>query len=309
MKTEWILQELRSRRRSDLTSAAYVLMQMGLALGPAIIAAALAPEWPCLIALAVVSGIGLNGSVNMLHETAHRLVFKRKEMNNLLGYWLLGPMLGTDFGPYRERHWKHHKHLGSSDDPKLSYRRSIRGGRFVILIVEILSGLLAVRKWLFQFQSPLEEQPAEGEATDGSGFFIRFVLFQMGLLGGLLLASNSAGYGITEAALAYGVYLYGLIAVTVLLAELRGLEEHQQVSGGEWLEGEAVLRNLSCNPLTRLLFGSWGFGEHAAHHLDSAVPAYHLKELSARMSEEDSRYLHGVGYLTILARAVAGKGR
>ena len=79
------------------------------------------------IILTVISfiwvGIFINGIINLMHESAHRLVFKKKIYCDFLGEFILGPLLITDFKAYRNRHWVHHNKLGSEEDTKFIYKK------------------------------------------------------------------------------------------------------------------------------------------------------------------------------------------
>ena len=112
--------------------------------------------------------------------------------------------------------------------------------------------------------------------------------------------------GLMHGALAYlVVYLYGMASLAVLVATLRAVAEHQPRAGDELRIGQAALRNLRAGPLSRLIFGCYGFAEHGSHHLEPAVPAYHLPVLSRRHAAADSRLEPRSSYWSILRQAVA----
>src|SRR5262249_38501625 len=110
-------------------------------------------------------------------------------------------------------------------------------------------------------------------------------------------------------ALAYGgVYAYGLMSVTVFAAAVRALAEHQ-IGDDETCarRGEAAMRNLHCNALTRLLFGAYGFELHATHHQRPGVPYYQLPELTKSLLPSDPTLAIGPGYIGRLIRLTSSR--
>ena len=91
-------------------------------------------------------------------------------------------------------------------------------------------------------------------------------LFAASILGVAAVAHSSWEAATASAVLAYGlVYVYGLGACTSFVAGLRAVAEHQIGPDGAPVVGRAALRNLRCNPITRLVFGAYGFADHATH--------------------------------------------
>ena len=241
---------------------------------------------------------------------AHALTFRRRWLNEVLGGWLLAPLVLTDFAEYRRRHWDHHRHLGTAKDPKLVYRTNIKGAGLLALGVRCAVGLEALRR--------LTEKPEEVEPRADSGksatlsprLFLAHGLFFGSLFAVAYLSHNDLQPALLAAGLAYAVvYGYGLGAITIFAAALRAIAEHQIYDSIDGQQGAAALRNLKCNPLTRLLFGAYGFGEHATHHLRPAVPYYSLPALTTELVGGDATLVARRGYLGAVlncARTSAG---
>ena len=71
---------------------------------------------------------------------------------------------------------------------------------------------------------------------------------------------------------------------------------------GDIVDGDAALRNFSPGLLEWLLFGAYGFVDHATHHRHPAVPWYQLSALSRALACDDAT-LRPVGtHLHVLAR-------
>ena len=108
---------------------------------------------------------------------------------------------------------------------------------------------------------------------------------------------------ITAAIVAYGfVYLYGLASLTVFAATLRAIAEHQTGADDALDEGRAALPNFRSGPLSRLVFGSYGFSNHATHHRRPSVPHYRLAEVTAALAADEPALRPATGYVATLRR-------
>ena len=291
-------------RRSDVVSWVVVTAHLALVFAAVLAAAAIGPS-PWLIVAWLWFGLTFTGPLNLMHECAHRLAFRRRRSSDLLGRWVLGPLSFADFDAYRERHWAHHRNLGLDGDTKDAYRVDIRGAGLVRLLAGCLSLRDAVRK--FTRQAPPGEELPLGEGVGMGAALLRTAVVQGLLAGSVLavawLAHDGAGRILVSAALAYGfVYLYGLAALTVFAATLRAVAEHQVGADGAITEGRAALRNFPAGPLTRLVFGSYGFANHATHHREPGVAHYRLPTVTASLAVAEPGLIPTRTYLATLWR-------
>ncbi len=287
-------------KRPDRISSVIVLAHVLLVFTPVYLAAALPPGWWLLLPW-LVFGFMMNGLLNLMHEAAHYHVFQRRAANDLLGRWFLGPLAAADFDAYRQRHWDHHRHLGDPADPKLTYHQDIRGRQMLYHVLRCLTLVEALGKFRLQ-QGAVDDEPAPGRSL---GWLLRTLAVQVMFAGSLLGVAGWAHSGVARAvrpaALAYFfVYVYGLGSLTVLAANIRAIAEHQIDTQEEPHRGTAALRNFSCNTVTRLLFGAYGFGEHATHHHQPAIPYYRLTQSTFALAAKDASLAPTHGYLRTL---------
>jgi fatty acid desaturase/SAM-dependent methyltransferase len=293
-------------RRSDWQSAMVALAHIALTYLPVYLAAASGAS-ALLVVYWLWFGLLQNGLINMMHECAHKLMFRRPWLNEALGGAVLAPRVVTDFGSYCRRHWDHHRQLGTAADPKVVYHTSIRKPRLWALVVRCAVGLEAFQRLT---ERPSESLHADDDDAKSTGLSLRLVATQAVFSGSVLAIAWIAHPGdwrasLRAAACAYfGVYCYGLLSVTVFAAALRAIAEHQIGTDGASTEGTAALRNLRCNALTRMVFGAYGFGEHATHHHRPGVPYYHLPALTREMAATDPAFVAHRGYLGTLALLV-----
>jgi fatty acid desaturase len=196
----------------------------------------------------------------------------------------------ADFDAYRQRHWEHHRSLGTDADPKYVYHTSIEGRRLFTLLVKCLVLFEPARRFSMNFRGNTGEPSEPTDDTRDPKWPLRAAVFHLVLtasLAGLalLVRDGSPIRIVMEAAIAYGiVYLYGLAAVTVFFASLRAIAEHQIGADNAPHQNDAALRNFKTNFFTQWLFGAYGFADHYTHHLKPAIPYYNLPRATQEMS-------------------------
>src|SRR5881397_1583730 len=86
------------------------------------VALALVARWPnpltVVVALFVIGGRQLGLAV-LMHEAAHRTLFRERRWNDLVGNWLCAYPVWSDLYPYRPYHLQHHAKTWTEHDPDL----------------------------------------------------------------------------------------------------------------------------------------------------------------------------------------------
>jgi fatty acid desaturase len=265
------------QKRRDGISLAIVIANVTVVFAPVYAAAALGLGWS-FVPLWLWFGLSLNGLLNLMHEAAHSLVFRTRRASDILGRWVLAPLVLADFDSYRDRHWQHHKRLGEPDDTKDTYLVDVRGWASAALLGRCLIMVEAARKFAHQLHT---KTPASGLRRGGGHALARIVVVHAAFASSLLAiawaAQRDFSRALSSAAAAYGlVYLYGLGSLTLLAATVRAVAEHQVGDDGSINEGRAALRNFKAGPISRFFLGGYGFAEHATHHYEPAIPYYRL---------------------------------
>ena len=283
-------------KRSDARTAIVIILHIGFTYLPVFLAAAVPLDGRVLF-FWLWFGLTKNGLINLMHECAHRLCFRRAWANEALGKWVLAPLVLTKFQEYRERHWDHHRYLGLLADPKVVYRTNVKGQNAVRLVVRCLLGIEAVRRLTEKPLGPSFSSKPKRSAQALPLVSVH-VLFLTSLTFVAVLFQPTHGKAVVTVVVAYGfVYAYGLSSITVLAAAVRAIAEHQIRLEKDLREGSAALRNLRCNFLTLLLFGAYGFRDHATHHRHPDVPYYQLPAVTLRLSATDAEFVPGNGYI------------
>ena len=294
-------------KRSDAVSLTVVIGHLLLVFSPIYAAAALGPGWHLLVWW-LWFGLSMNGILNLMHECAHLHVFKDRTWSEALGQRVIAPLVFADFAAYRRRHWDHHRFLGHDGETKDTYLIDIRGVSFLKAFFRCVLMVEAARKFLKQTGADPERAQA------GRRWLVDVALVQAVFTASLVLTARifnrdqSWGTAVYFAGLAYAiVYLHGLMSLTVFMASLRAIAEHQQYDAASARAGYAALRNFTCNPLSRFLMGAYGFGEHFTHHRAPAIPYYRLHAATAEMSQEDPALRPEKDYFTVLAEIFGGR--
>ena len=248
-------------------------------------------------------GIFINGIINLMHESAHRLVFKKRKYCDFLGEYILGPLLVTDFKAYRDRHWIHHNKLGSEEDTKFVYKKKIKGLNLIIFFFECMFLKEGITKFIYQFKNRIQTKVS-------ISFFIKTIGFQLTIFSLIFLSqlviTNQDLEKITYNTLLsyFFIYLYSLASLGVFFSSLRSIAEHQINNNIDRLHGDAILRNLKSNFLTTLMFGSYGFADHATHHEYPSIPSYNLEKFRKEIEMNNIDLKPTKGYFEILKDCV-----
>jgi fatty acid desaturase len=291
-------------KRPDWVSAASIFAHAALVFGPLFVVVAQPPGVAWLLCY-LWFGVTAHGVLNLLHECAHYHVFSARTGSDVVGRWMLGPLVFTDFDAFRRRHWDHHRFLGREGDTKDAYLWKISGWGLASLLYRCLTLQVALRKWRLQSPAAADRYSLATMA--------RTALAQAIFLGVLVasckwISGEPWTTAIVRSALFYVlVFVYGLASLSPFVSSLRTIAEHQPGTDGSPTEGRAVLRNFHCGPFGRLVFGAYGFADHATHHLHPAVPAYRLPALTRRDDSEGLRRRRGyLGTLAMLVRGATG---
>jgi fatty acid desaturase len=286
--------------RPDWVSLSVVSSHLALVLSPIYAAAVLPLGW-LTIAAWLLFGLSMNGILNLMHECAHIHVFTKRHWSEALGRFVIGRLVFANFDEHRRRHWNHHRHLGHEGETKDTYLIDIRRVLLIRYLLRCLSIGEAFKKFYNQARSGSEA------VTRSRAWLLRVSGFQLVFLSSLVFAAclgnrttSWAGIGV-NVCVAYGfVYLYGLMSITVFMAALRAIAEHQLYDDGATENGYAALRNFRCSPLSRYLMGAYGFGEHHTHHRYPAIPYYQLAGATRELARSEPALTPGKDYFAVL---------
>ena len=281
-------------KKSDLRG----LWELGFAWGSIVVIGAVTVIWPnplTILAACVLFGGRQMALAALMHESAHRSLFKSRWMNDVLGKWLTGAPIIEDIDEYRPYHFQHHKytgqpHKGKTGDPDL------------VLIRAYPVGAKSLRRWLRN----------DLLGVTGLRLYKTRIGMKLGLIGrergrivrtwpeggmrelGSRIVKNYSAPIVVHAAVITGLALLGVawlylpwlvaqLTVFHFVMRVRVIAEHGMTErGGNMLRNTRTTRARWFN---KLFFAPHNLNYHLEHHLYPGVPCYRLAKLHRRLKE------------------------
>ena len=212
---------------------------------------------------------------SLMHESAHRLLFRNRRLNDFCGRWLIGYPALTNTDAYRRVHMAHHREEFGPNEPDLalyanypispaSWRRKLNrdatGRTGLRLLREQLSG-------------------ARSEVA-----VVRHTLFKiLAVQAVLLLAAIAAGYWWMYPVL----WLLPYLTTWRVINRLRSVAEHGGLEAST--DRRVTTHSVAQHWSARFFLVPFNIGFHVAHHVDAGVPFRNLPKYHHMLV--DSNYI------------------
>ena len=247
-------------------SVLFLYLQTGAILWATVV---LAPwVWPVTF---VLLGRTFAQYLSLMHEAAHRLLFRNKRINDFVGRWLLGYPSLTNTDGYRRVHAAHHRQEFGPDEPDIALYASypISRASFRRKLTRDATGRTGIRLLADVFLSARSSDPRSRRT------FWKIMLTQALLLAGAIVSGYWWLYPF--------FWLAPYLTAWRLINRLRSIAEHggMQLSSDRRETTHAV-RQL---PLARFMLVPYRIGLHLPHHVDSGIPFRNLPKLNAALRE------------------------
>jgi len=199
---------------------------------------------------------------SLMHEAAHRLLFRDKKLNDLVGRWLIGYPAFTNTDAYRRVHMAHHREEFGPDEPDIplyanypitsaSFWRKLRRDVFG------RTGLRLLRDQLAGITSPVA--------------VVRRTLVKILAVQAVLIAAAIVlGYWWVYPLFWLGPYL----TVWRVINRLRSIAEHGGLMASK--DRRVATHSVTQHWLPRFFLVPYNIGYHLAHHVDAGVPFRNL---------------------------------
>lgn len=272
-------------RRSNLRAAWMVVANWALIFAACTLVAVQPNFFTVVLALVIIGGRQL-GLAILMHECAHYSFFKDKRLNDWVGKWLLAAPVFADLCGYRKYHLRHHRLLGTEDDPdfanyrafpisKASLRRKLLRDISGISGLRNFAGLFLMYSGVFDYDLSFKpKQNRQLSTEEKMRNFMRNaypVLLMQLMLFGLCFAAGHP--------LLYLLWLLAFLTGFSLFSRIRNMAEHANVDDLLDPDPRASTRTTKANLLERLTVAPNYVNFHLEHHLLPAVPAYRLPSL------------------------------
>lgn len=256
------------RERSDGMGAYLVVHAWGvIALAMAFFVA-----WPnpvsFVVAVLVIGGRQL-GLAILMHDAAHRALFKNTRLNDTLGAFFCGWPVGASLALYRPYHLSHHRHTQQAEDPDLvlSAPFPITTNSFWRKMRRDLLGITGYQRRLETFRSEMGDSPSLWQrlqslvAAEKYFFLTNLALFAVLTVVGVWWAY-------------FALWLLPLLTWYQVISRIRNIAEHAVVSDNH--DRLRNTRTTAANWAIRALLAPYWVNYHLEHHLFVFTPCWKL---------------------------------
>lgn len=247
-------------------SVLFLYVQTGLVLWATV---AFAPwVWPLTF---VLMGRTFAQYLSLMHEAAHRLLFKDKRLNDFVGRWLLGYPSLTNVDGYRRVHAAHHRQEFGPDEPDIALYIGypIAPASFRRKLTRDATGRTGI-KLLAQFFSSARSTDEKSRRT-----FWKIIATQLVLIAASVLSGFWWLYPF--------FWLAPYLTAWRVINRLRSIAEHGGLQASA--DRRETTHTIRQRPVARFMVVPYRIGMHLAHHVDSGVPFRNLPALHRALQQ------------------------
>ena len=287
------------RERSDWMGAYLVLHAWGvIALAMAFFIA-----WPnplsFVVAVVIIGGRQL-GLAILMHDAAHRALFKNTRLNDALGAFLCGWPVGASLTLYRPYHLSHHRHTQQQEDPDLilSAPFPISKDSFWRKMRRDILGVTGYQRRMEFFRMEMGHDPSRLQRWKK--------LFQAEkyfALSNLVIFAVTTAVGVWWAY--FALWLLPLLTWYQVISRIRNIAEHAVV--GDNNDRLRNTRTTMANWGMRMVLAPYWVNYHLEHHLFVFTPCWKLPAAHRMLIEQGfgPRMELAQGYVQVLRKAIS----
>lgn len=199
---------------------------------------------------------------SLMHEAAHRLLFRNRTLNDFVGRWLIGYPAFTNTDAYRRVHMAHHREEFGPNEPDIALYANypISAASWRRKLVRDAQGRTGLRLLRDQLRGARSEVAV-----------VRQTLFKiLAVQAVLVVAAIIAGY--------WWVYplfwLLPYLTVWRVINRLRSVAEHGGLMASD--DRRIATHSVKQHWSARFFLVPFNIGFHLAHHVDAGVPFRNL---------------------------------
>lgn len=221
---------------------------------------------------------------SLMHEAAHRLLFRNRSLNDFVGRWLIGYLAFTNTDAYRRVHMAHHREEFGPNEPDIALYANypISAASWRRKLARDAQGRTGLRLLRDQLRGARSEVAV-----------VRQTLFKiLAVQAVLIVGAIVAGY--------WWVYplfwLLPYLTVWRVINRLRSVAEHGGLMASD--DRRIATHSVKQHWSARFFLVPFNIGFHLAHHVDAGVPFRNLPKYHQMLV--DSSYVtvgsDGQGY-------------
>src|SRR6478672_10429552 len=201
----------------------------------------------------------------LMHEAAHRLLFRNRKANDWVGRWLLGYPSFTPIDLYRRGHMAHHREEFGPDEPDIPLYRGYPISK------DSLRRKL-VRDATGQTGYKLFKGLLQGTRSDNAQ-----IRHQAQSIVGVQLVMIGIGIAVGHPFVYFILWLAPYLTVWRVINRLRSIAEHGGMHRSK--DRRETTHSVKQHWFARFMLVPHHIGWHLAHHVDSGVPMANLPKL------------------------------
>jgi fatty acid desaturase len=216
---------------------------------------------------------------SLMHEAAHRLLFRNRTLNDFVGRWLIGYPAFTNTDAYRRVHMAHHREEFGPNEPDIALYANypISAASWRRKLVRDAQGRTGLRLLRDQLRGARSEVAV-----------VRQTLFKiLAVQAVLIVGAIVAGY--------WWVYplfwLLPYLTVWRVINRLRSVAEHGGLMASD--DRRIATHSVKQHWSARFFLVPFNIGFHLAHHVDAGVPFRNLPKYHQMLI--DSSYINVAG--------------
>jgi fatty acid desaturase len=199
---------------------------------------------------------------SLMHEAAHRLLFRNRSLNDFVGRWLIGYLAFTNTDAYRRVHMAHHREEFGPNEPDIALYANypISAASWRRKLARDAQGRTGLRLLRDQLRGARSEVAV-----------VRQTLFKiLAVQAVLIVGAIVAGY--------WWVYplfwLLPYLTVWRVINRLRSVAEHGGLMASD--DRRIATHSVEQHWTARFFLVPFNIGFHLAHHVDAGVPFRNL---------------------------------
>ncbi len=251
------------------------------------------------VAIVLIGGRQL-GLAILMHDAAHRALFKNTKLNDFVGAHFCGFPVGASLALYRPYHLSHHRHTQQPEDPDLilSAPFPITKGSFKRKMWRDILGVTGYQRRLEQFKFTMGDDPHLIKRLAKLAAHEKYFISSNAAL---LLILSMAGVWWAY----FVLWLLPLMTWYQVISRIRNIAEHAVV--GDNNDRLRNTRTTLTNGIMRMVLAPYWVNYHLEHHLFVYTPCWKLPAAHKILVEQGfgPRMELAQGYLQVLRKATA----
>lgn len=252
--------------------------------------------WLIFIALVILGGRHLALAI-LMHEAAHKSLFRSSRLNEIIGQWLCAYPTANDLIRYREHHLRHHAYTRMAEDPdlslsepfpvtKISLVRKFARDLFGVTGVKRIIGLILIDLGFYTYTiSGGAKKIAQTGRTRLDILKLALRNWHGVVIMNALFITLLTGFG--HPAL-YLLWIISYLTTYSVFLRVRSMAEHASTPDAD--DPLNNTRTTHAGILARVTVAPHYVNYHLEHHLLMTVPHYNLPRMHRLLAERGALY-------------------